>query len=87
MQKNAISFKIREDQHAAMLNVISFLRAILPRPVQWMREAASEAGPWECDPLAHPALQRMSPEELADLPFDRESYPPPTASACGIGRQ
>jgi hypothetical protein len=23
------------------------------------------------DPLSHPALQRMPPEQLADLPFDR----------------
>lgn len=23
------------------------------------------------DPLAHPAIQRMSPRELADLPFNR----------------
>jgi hypothetical protein len=65
-----------------MLNLISFLRAILPRPVQWAREAASEAGAWESDSLAHPALQRMSLEELADLPFDRGSYASrPTASS------
>jgi len=23
------------------------------------------------DPLSHPAIQRMSPRELADLPFNR----------------
>lgn len=28
------------------------------------------------DPLSHPALQRMTLEQLADLPFDRT---PPTA--------
>jgi len=70
-----------------MLNLISFLKVILPHPAQWMREAASEAGSWECDPLAHPALRHMNPEELADLPFDRGSYASPTASPCGIRRQ
>ncbi|MBD1544829.1 hypothetical protein [Roseibium aggregatum] len=26
---------------------------------------------WEKDPLSHPVLARMTPHELADLPFDR----------------
>jgi len=25
---------------------------------------------WDADPLRHPALQRMSQRELADLPFE-----------------
>jgi len=24
---------------------------------------------WHCDPLSHPAIRTMSPEELADLPL------------------
>jgi hypothetical protein len=26
---------------------------------------------WTGDPLDHPAIRRMTPRELADLPFDR----------------
>lgn len=35
---------------------------------------------WCRDPLAHPALQQMSPTQLADLPFD-------PAEICGDVRQ
>jgi len=24
---------------------------------------------WRCDPLSHPAICKMDPDELADLPF------------------
>ncbi len=34
---------------------------------------------WRCDPLAHPAIARMSPTELADLPLGRVRYD------CGRG--
>ena len=30
---------------------------------------------WRRDPLSHPALQRMTLTELADLPFDRTRCP------------
>jgi len=67
-----------------MLNLMPFLRSILPHPAQWLRDAAGEAG-GECDPLAHPALQRMSLDELADLPFEREPCPvPPLADRNSI---
>jgi hypothetical protein len=52
-----------------MLNMISILRQMLHRPSQEARGSLGIA--WEDDPLAHPALRRMSLEELADLPFDR----------------
>jgi hypothetical protein len=34
---------------------------------------------WDCDPLAHPAIARMTPAELADLPLGRVRYD------CGRG--
>ena len=67
-----------------MVNLMPFLRSILPHPERRLRDMASEAS-WECDPLAHPALQRMSPDELADLPFEREQCPvPPLADRNSI---
>ncbi|MEX0956505.1 MAG: hypothetical protein WDZ83_15010 [Rhizobiaceae bacterium] len=29
---------------------------------------------WRCDPLSHPAIERMTPTELADLPLGRVRY-------------
>lgn len=67
-----------------MLNLMPFLRSILPHPAQWLRDTAGEAR-WECDPLAHPAVQRMSLDELADLPFEPEQRPaPPLADRNSI---
>ena len=44
--------------------------------------------PWRKDPLAHPALERMSMRELADLPFDRPASPvrKDHAAARGAGK-
>ena len=67
MQKNAISFRAHEAQSEAMLNLMPYLKILLPRPVLWGAER--EAGAWE-DPLAHPALQRMS---LESSPICRSS--------------
>lgn len=42
-----------------------------------------------CDPLSHPVLSRMSPNELADLPFPRmrrDNERPGRADACGTPR-
>jgi hypothetical protein len=58
-----------------MLNLLPFLRAILPHPAQWLRDAGSGAETADGDPLAHPALRRMSLEALADLPFERRPEP------------
>jgi len=80
MQKNAISFREHEAQSEAMLNLMPYLKILLPRPVLWGAER--EAGAWE-DPLAHPALQRMSLEELADLPFERGPCPAQPAAPAG----
>ena len=63
-----------------MLNLMPYLKILLPRPVLWGAER--EAGAWE-DPLAHPALQRMSLEELADLPFERGPWPTQPAAPAG----
>ncbi len=36
---------------------------------------------WERDPLSHPAVQRMSLEQVADLPFDRGACREPAGHA------
>jgi hypothetical protein len=35
------------------------------------KDSLSSKQEWEADPLAHPDLQRMTLERLADLPFER----------------
>ena len=51
---------------------------------KWTRQAAyaaprtrpgSETARWRADPLAHPALRRMSQVELADLPIGHPRLP------------
>ena len=32
--------------------------------------------PWRQDPMSHPAVQRMTPDQLADLPFERHRTRP-----------
>ena len=65
-----------------MLNLMPYLKILLPRPVLRDAGAGREAGAWE-DPLSHPALQRMSLEELADLPFERGPCPAQPAAPAG----
>ena len=69
-----------------MLNLMPYLKSLLPHPVQWVRDAAGEAGR-ECDTLSHPALQRMSLEELADLPFERGPCPAHPSPACAAAKR
>ncbi len=33
--------------------------------------AVDPSGLWHADPFAHPDLRRMTPNQLADLPFER----------------
>lgn len=54
-----------------MLNLIQRLRQAFVAPTR-------DSGADPCDAFAHPALARMSPRELADLPFPR---PRPTSAS------
>lgn len=40
---------------------------------------------WLRDPLSHPVLERMTPDELADLPLGRVLYAD-NGNGCGTGR-
>jgi len=56
-----------------MMNLMSWLnRLVHTRTMKWEAEARLER---ERDPLSHPALQRMSLEQLADLPLERGEPP------------
>jgi len=73
VQENAISFLARAGQPVGMLNPRKLLerlvRSLKPHdPPSWEKE-------WEADPLSHPDLQRMTLEQLADLPFERGGIP------------
>lgn len=64
-----------------MLNLRKLLerlaRSLEPKdPLSWKQE-------WEADPLSHPDLQRMTLEQLADLPFERRI---PLAGQGSIGQ-
>ncbi len=37
-------------------------------------EAQKDARDWRCDPLAHPDLHAMTPDQLADLPPIHERH-------------
>lgn len=55
---------------------------IISNALAWLRssEGASAEGP---DVLRHPDLARMSPRQLADLPFSRQPESRPHRLACG----
>ncbi|MBO6901545.1 MAG: hypothetical protein JJ864_09365 [Rhizobiaceae bacterium] len=38
------------------------------------RRRAERGEDWQCDPLAHPVLDRMTPVELGDLPLGSLMY-------------
>ena len=68
-----------------MLNIHSFSRfflGLLPTPLESSTLHQDEE--WKRDPLSHPILQRMSLEQLADLPFDRGACHEPAAQSCSI---
>ena len=48
--------------------------------------AADVCRRWWADPLSHPDLQRMSPHQLADLPFDPARIHPGPDPSRGGGR-
>ena len=54
-----------------MLNSKSFLKKLLLKALAGKGAGRSEEERWQQDPLSHPVLRRMTPHELADLPFDR----------------
>ncbi|WP_262270240.1 hypothetical protein [Microvirga yunnanensis] len=62
--------------HAEMLNLFRLAEQLL-------RACAAAQDPGDCsdDPLSHPALRRITLEQLADLPFDRA--PPPAGFGSG----
>jgi hypothetical protein len=49
-----------------MLNLLALAKQLLTA-----RSRLRDVDAWIDDPLSHPALQRMTLEQLADLPFDR----------------
>jgi hypothetical protein len=56
-----------------MLNLLALAKQLLTA-----RSRLRDVDDWIDEPLSHPALQRMTLEQLADLPFDRG----PTATEC-----
>ena len=59
-----------------MLNQPSFLKERLRRIFSGLQSAdANDSEIWRNDPLSHPELQKMSLNQLADLPFDRARNP------------
>jgi len=82
MQENAISFSKQAAQPIGMLNLLALIERLTRLP-SFLEEPSCRESEWERDPLSHPDLQRMTLEQLADLPFDRG--PPPTGlgDTCG----
>jgi hypothetical protein len=83
VQENAISFKGEVSKPLAMMNFRSWLKQRLHRrSTDWEVVAQLELAR---DPLSHPALQQMSLEQLADLPFERGIATPRSASIAAAG--
>jgi len=60
-----------ETIYLVMLNLDLILKKL---PLTWLyrrQRRVPDAEQWRRDPLSHPALSRMTPHELADLPFNR----------------
>jgi hypothetical protein len=72
---------VEKRKRRAEMKFFSMLPALGRR---WLEpvDPDTEDEDWRCDPLAHPALEAMSPRELADLPFDR-SYRLPQETPTG----
>jgi hypothetical protein len=67
-----------------MLNFIPFLKTLMQRPGRYRARGDDGSDKeWEYDPLSHPALERMTLEELADLPFDRGARPSQPVTPSG----
>lgn len=70
-RENRYIKRISDVIHLAMLNVLPLFKMW---PLTWLfrqRKRVSDEEAWRQDPLSHPAIRRMTPHELADLPFDR----------------
>lgn len=56
--------------------MLKVIRSLLAAP----QSSAGKEPSWLRDPLAHPALARMTPDELADLPLSRTPFAGRTAA-------
>jgi len=45
-------------------------------------EVRADGSDWQRDPLSHPALARMTPAELADLPLGRTRFADNRNGSC-----
>lgn len=45
-------------------------------PFDRRRQQRGQGEPWYQDPMSHPAVQRMTPNQLADLPLERHRVRP-----------
>lgn len=51
--------------------MLKYMRAFLARfPIGSRRLDPDGCDRWQSDPLSHPVLRRMTPHQLADLPFN-----------------
>lgn len=41
----------------------------------------------QCDPLSHPALRHLTPDQLADLPIDHTRFAANRNGPCGTGER
>jgi hypothetical protein len=64
-----------------MLNLL-----VLAKQLLTARSRLRNVDDWIDDPLSHPALQRMTLEQLADLPFDRGPTATERYSSTSRGR-
>jgi hypothetical protein len=52
------------------MKIFFLLRALIARFCGGQIESGDAESSWQRDPLAHPTLQAMDLDQLADLPFD-----------------
>jgi hypothetical protein len=64
-----------------MLNLLALAKQLLTA-----RSRLRDVDDWIDDPLSHPTLQRMTLEQLADLPFDRGPAATERYSSTSRGR-
>jgi hypothetical protein len=64
-----------------MLNLLALAKQLLTA-----RSRLRDVDAWIDDPLSHPTLQRMTLEQLADLPFDRGRTATERYSSTSRGR-
>jgi len=74
VQENAIFYEEQVVQPVGMLNLLALVERLARLP-KFLEEPSGWEMEWDRDPLSHPDLQRMTLEQLADLPFDRGTPP------------